>query len=403
MKPPLSCAIAGLILLATNLAQSVPHNGSFETFDNQARAGRRLNVVFFGGLFTEGAGLKDIRMDSWRERFQQFLVGRYPRAEFRFDLVSLGDSGSKRAMFYSRNVLSQMKPDLVFVDFLIEDGIKGEDRETLAAYEGILHDFARGGVPIMQVFTGVRAVQGNSWKPVMPQRLRDYLEFVTLYRTGVGESYQTLHQVLASKQYTMDDIWPDDAKYPSAIGHDLIFASLRDGYLKAVAQNRFGMIPSKPVFAWYYRSRDEVVLGDHPLPDGWSKSQGSLPSIPNSGKSGANTLATWESGAEKIILPLRLNFRGTMVAISGEAGADNLDFKMTIDGKPVLPPVGTDKKKRLVWTIAPSATKSEKTEFWLELTSRLSPGPHSLELTPVVEDSGRVGQLRIRSIFSAGE
>ncbi|MBC8001768.1 MAG: hypothetical protein H7X97_04190 [Opitutaceae bacterium] len=403
MRSPLPWLLAGILLLTADPARAVPPGGSFESFDRQARLGARLKVVFFGGPFTDGVGLVDIDKDSWRERFQQFLVARYPRAAFHFDLVSMGDTGSKRAMFHTRDLIDGMKPDLVFVDFLIEDGIQGENRDALAAYESILRDLAYAGVPIMQVFTGISAVQGKFWKPVLPQRLRDYLEFVTLYRTGVGESHHGLHQVLASRQYTMDDIWPHNAMYPAAIGHDLIFASLRDGFLEAVAQKRVGMYPYQPAFSWLYNSRQKINLAEFPLPDGWIRSPASLPLAVISGAPDGGDLVMWASGGEQTIRPLRLDFSGTLVAIYGEATSDSLEFKATIDGKTVSPPASPDKKTRSHWALPKPKADSEQTAFWIELTSRLSSGPHSLELTPVVDDSGRLGQLRIRSIFIAGE
>lgn len=401
MKSLLALFTAGFILLTAGLARAVPQGGSFESLDRQARSGARLNIVFFGGPFTKGVGLEDDK-DSWRARFQQFLVERHPGAEFHFDVVSMGDAGSKRAMFQTLKLLTEKKPDLVFLDFLIDDGIQGQNRDTLAAYECILNDLARAGVPIMQVFPGVRAVQGSFWKPVMPQRLRDYIEFVKLYRTGVGESYQSLHQLLVSKQYTMDDIWPDNANYPTVIGHELIFTSLRQGYLEAVEQKRHGMFPFEPVFARLYQSRQEITLADLPLAEGWTKGPASLPLAAISGKP-VDKVAVWDSGADNSAHPLRLDFRGTLVAISGEADADSLGFKVMIDGRPVMQPESKDTTSSVLWTIPTDGSGSEKTGFWLELTSRLASGSHSLELIPVAADSGRTGQLRLGSIFIAGE
>ena len=401
MRVPLPWLFAIFLLVTTDLIRGAQQGGSFESLDRRARSGARLNVVFFGGPFTEGVGLDD-RKDSWRARFQDFLRQHYPKASFDFQVISMGDAGSKRAMFQTSKLVSDKRPDLVFLDFLIDDGIQGQNRDTLAAYESIVSDFTQAGVPIMQVFPGIRAVQGQFWKPVMPQRLRDYLEFVTLYRTGVGESYQSLHQLLESKQYTMDDIWPDSAKYPTSIGHELIFASLRRGYLRAVEQKRQGMFPYEPVFARLYQSRREITLADLPLPEGWSNSPASVSTSPGSGMP-AGEVAEWDAKGNKTVRSIRLDFSGTMVGVSGEADSESLKFKVMIDGKPVPPPESTDKKKHALWTIPSDESATERTGFWLELTSQLAPGPHTLELTPVTADSGRIGQLRLGSIFIAGE
>ena len=73
---------------------------SFAEFDAKAASGEaRLNVVFFGGSFTWGAGASDPQRTSWRGLMMQYLLERYPKGSFAFHDATVGGTGSQLGVF----------------------------------------------------------------------------------------------------------------------------------------------------------------------------------------------------------------------------------------------------------------------------------------------------------------
>ena len=97
--------------------------GSFAEFDARAKAGERLNVVFFGASLTWGANASDPVETSYRAVMRDRFEKEYPAAHFRFRDSAIGGTGSQLGVFrLDRDVLAR-KPDLLFLDFSANDDI----------------------------------------------------------------------------------------------------------------------------------------------------------------------------------------------------------------------------------------------------------------------------------------
>ena len=67
---------------------------SFADFDRRARAGERLEVVFFGASLTWGANASDPLRTSYRAEVARRLEREYPEARFQFHDAAIGGTGS---------------------------------------------------------------------------------------------------------------------------------------------------------------------------------------------------------------------------------------------------------------------------------------------------------------------
>ncbi|HEY9247965.1 MAG TPA: GDSL-type esterase/lipase family protein, partial [Rariglobus sp.] len=147
-------------LLVINSTQAAP---SFSDFDQRAHKGERLSVVFFGGSLTWGAQATDPQLTSYRALTSRKLEETYPDAHFRFWDAAIGGTGSQLGAFrLERDVLSR-KPDLVFLDFTINDNPYAEpDPDRLAAYEAIVRRLVSSGIPVVQaIFAAKKDVLPN--------------------------------------------------------------------------------------------------------------------------------------------------------------------------------------------------------------------------------------------------
>lgn len=92
-------------------------------------AGREVGVAYFGGSITAANG--------WRPKTTAWLQQQYPKAKVREIHAAIGGTGSDLGVFrYQQDVLNH-KPDLVFVEFTVNDG-GAQPKRIYQAMEGIV-------------------------------------------------------------------------------------------------------------------------------------------------------------------------------------------------------------------------------------------------------------------------
>ncbi|MEP6663101.1 MAG: GDSL-type esterase/lipase family protein [Verrucomicrobiota bacterium] len=367
---------------------------SFATFDRQAVRGGHLSIVFLGGSLTLGEGASQPERTSFRTLLEDYFQEKYPRAKFSFRTVALAGMNSKRAMFRLKSDVLPQKPDLVFVDFTLEDQIDGTDRQSLAAYEWILRGLISRGIPVAQILAGNKGSFGADWKHLGPQRFRDHLEMGRLYHTAVGNSFPVTQDFFQDKTRSRSEIWPAGDLYPGDLGHRFIFESMRAGLEKAIEQKRICALATDPVFAGEYRKQFEFFPAEAPLPDGWQvkpaqeNREKEIRALPKN-------LAVCAAADAETAQSIRFNFSGTFVGISGEATENGMGFAVKIDGVTKFYDAFDE-----IW---PTDSEHGSKSFWYEISDQLEPGSHKIEIQPVFQDDIAQGDLRIESICVAGE
>jgi lysophospholipase L1-like esterase len=397
----LTIALISLVLPPFAFGKKTIPPASFADFDRQAREGKKLSVVFFGGSLTWGDGASYPERTSFRALLQNYFEKKYPDAHFVFHNAAIGGTGSKLGMFrINRDVLAH-KPDLVFLDFTTEDKLSGTDRETLASYERILRDLIREGIPVVQIIAGTKNYFGPDWTHIGPQRLRDHAEMANLYHTAIGNSFPIIQKFLENKLRDREEIWPTHGAKPGDLGHRFIYEATRAGLEEAIYEKRICNIPREPVFASEYDNRYQFFSTSSPLPPSWRLAKSLRPTltamkIANDWK---GQIAVCDISARENVKPLQLKFNGTFLGILGEADEHGLGFKISIDGEPIL---YEERPKDEVWPTSTIPTGGGERFFWHEISDKIKPGRHTLEILPVFPNGIEKGALRIESICVAG-
>ena len=102
----------------------------------------KLTLGFFGGSITDGAGASDTEKTSWRGAVTDWFRERYPDHEINALQGAIGGTGSEMGMFRLDRDLLSGKPDLVFIEFSVNDA--GTDyNEILTNAETILRKIYR--------------------------------------------------------------------------------------------------------------------------------------------------------------------------------------------------------------------------------------------------------------------
>jgi hypothetical protein len=159
------------------------------------------------------------------------------------------------------------------------------------------------------------------------------------------------------------------------------------------------------VFSDEYSVRQRIHLVDTALPPGWERAKTFRTSLWFDGLSSRwmDDVAVCDSHDKIAIKPLTFDFTGTFVGIFGEADQDGLSFHATVDGKPQLYRPNSQAAASEVWNFRPPGAQDGRLFVWRVLSDDLSPGRHSLVLTPIIPKDSTTGQLRIESICVAGK
>jgi lysophospholipase L1-like esterase len=111
-------------------AKELSVRGGLPNFFKKLEAGKAVTIAYFGGSITEAA-------NGWREQSAAWLQEKYPRASIKSVNAAIGGTGSDLGVFRLRQHVLVYKPDLVFVEFAVNDSKKSA-QEIYLAMEGIV-------------------------------------------------------------------------------------------------------------------------------------------------------------------------------------------------------------------------------------------------------------------------
>ena len=385
--------------------------GSFAGFDARAKAGARLNVIFFGASLTWSANASDPVETSYRAVMRDRFEAHYPAAHFRFRDSAIGGTGSQLGVFrLDRDVLAH-KPDLVFVDFTANDGIDSADPETLASYESILRRLATAGIPVVQVAFPFKWDIETAKLPKM-KRLVAHCALADTYGNGWGDAVSRICHEVDAGRLTREKLWVTDGVHPHDPGYREFAAAAWDGYLVAVKAGLAPRVPAKPVYAETYLTLCRFNLAGLPsLLRGWSQGRPNLTAVNHDWLMSRwlddmVVVRNWNPDEPRTprkepqpVQPLRLKVEATAILLFGESTADSCRFRVLIDGVAVTGKVGQEKGAD--WFEGNRWKTGSGFLLW-EVARGLDPSvPHLLEIEPVFDDA-KSQELKIESICVAG-
>ena len=263
------------VLFASVLLAGIVRGAGFADFDRRAQAGEDLTVVFFGGSLTWSANASDPNVTGFRGLMADYFRRTYPRTRFAFVDAAIGGTGSNLGIFrLERDVLSK-KPDLVFLDFICNDGGDNRDILNTCCYEYLLRRMIGAGIPVVQMFFTFKGwVEAGAPYERQHPRLVDYRRLAAAYATGVGDVYSDglvprLDALQGKARAEMiERIWPIDGGHPGDFGYGLFAAAGIAGYERAVRGGLVCRVPEKPVFGTVEDVR-RLNAADLSLPEGW--------------------------------------------------------------------------------------------------------------------------------------
>lgn len=375
------------------------------SFAARAEKHEPLSVVFMGGSLTWGANASDPQRTSYRGLMMRYLLEKYPNTPFTFNDAAIGGTGSQLGMFrLERDVLSR-KPDLVFLDYAVNDGAEQTDVQSNASYERIIRELLSHGTAVMPVLTMFRWHAEHPDAP-LPPRHQDHLKLASAYGLPAANilSYVCAKVKEGVKPADLWNIGQNDGAHPGDEGYELFFDAVRNRFEQAVHETTPTVIPAQTVFENLYPNRTRRILTDA-LPAGWVREKTYRTALWFDGEASRWMGDVATAAAKNNPVPLEVEFEGSVVAYFGERNGFAPDIKIWIDGKPIQAPKAAEGD--FLWHIntaqfSPPQNGSGNLFIHLQIAKNLPDGKHVLRIEPVWEGADKSAELRIESILSAG-
>lgn len=379
-----TAALAGSALLTTHAAGDTAP--SFGTLAEKLAKGGNISVVFLGGSLTWGAQSTNPQKTSYRALVSRKLEETYPQARFQFHDAAIGGTGSQLASFRLERDVLAYKPDLLFLDFTINDDPYPEPRPArLAAYESLVRRLTGAGTPVVMVLLPAK----KDVLPNPPERPLDpkHKEIAAAYGLPVADAVSLAKARVAAGQVTPDQLWdlPKDVTHPGDAGYALYADAAWEALQNALTAKQPTKLPAKMIHPDTYMTVNRFVLPSlATLPEGWTK-----------GKPNRNAVAydfVCSRWMDDLVIaapgaqPLRFLVQGSDLLLFGEQTQTSGEYTVKIDGQEIgkYPALCKDGNMRLVQILA----------------ERLDPAKeHLVEIIPDLQDGQ---ELRIESLCVAG-
>jgi lysophospholipase L1-like esterase len=220
-----------------------------------------VRIAFLGGSITWGACATDPLRTSWRAIVQTQLQDTFTHSAMRFIDASIGGQGSRLAAFRLQRDMLAHSPDLVLVEFAVNDFDCHDADQTL---EGIVHQL-RATLPGIAI---VIVIIGSRWDYHTPAE-QSHLAVARHYGLPVINVRQAVSARLSNgldiRSILEDGCHPNDAGYR-------LYASIVWPELMRLAdlEGERATLPTRPLTANRYAHAKMLELSTLLPQPGWS-------------------------------------------------------------------------------------------------------------------------------------
>lgn len=321
-------------------AQEFRVRGGLANFFGKLEAGKEVRIGYLGGSITAQAG--------WRPKTLKWFQGEYPNAKVSEINAAIGGTGSDLGVFRLGHDVLRHKPDLLFVEFAVNDGGASPHR-IHQAMEGIVRQTysADGETDICFVYTLVAGWAKTLRDGKFP-RAASAMEAVADHY-GIPSIHIGLEaaRMEGEGKLIFTGAKPKTDAEKAAIGDKVIFSpdsvhpytdTGHELYLQAVVRGMEAIrkagkpdkhVLGKPLVADHQQAAKMVALGKAKLSDGWRKLDGSGHSLAKQFGNRMPDLYFANQPGESITI----RFKGTGLRIYDLLGPDCGQVVVKVDGK----------------------------------------------------------------------
>ena len=321
----------------------------------KARQGNPMTAVFFGGSLTWGANASDPNLTSWRGLTMRMLREKYPRTAWTFYDAAIGGTDTSLGIFrLERDVLSR-KPDLVFLEFTLNDGLEGSSKgihDTMNQYyEFILRSCLEHHAAVLPVFLTSRKYTEMTDISQLKRRL-EHIELCRTYQLEYADVLGLMNREFLAKQLDTEALWPKklfDMTHPHDAGYAAYFRCFRQEWERIEkSPARTPVLPERPFSGENCRYRLRVEAAELNLP-GWTARPPFIMSdtfdwmtsrwvdqVAISSNADQVNYRVYEA-ADRQLETLRFSFKGESLALILEVIPQSVPLTVSIDGEEPRP------------------------------------------------------------------
>ena len=191
-------------------------------FCGRAERGEKLSVVAFGGSITQGSLATSVEK-SYSALFTEWLREKFPNAEIKYQNSGIGGTGSLLGSARLERDVAAFEPDLVMVDFSVNDLANPARGET---FEGVIRQLLS-----LPSKTAV-IVLGNVYYSSGESSQIEHSAVCRHYGVPMLSSDTSLYKAVLNGKIKRREFTPDDL-HPNNLGHHFL-AEILVNYLEKV-------------------------------------------------------------------------------------------------------------------------------------------------------------------------
>ena len=307
-------------------------------------AGEEVRVAYLGGSITEARG--------WRVLSREWLQKEYPKAKVSEINAAISGTPSAFGAFRVRREVLAEKPDLLFIEFAVNDS-GGDPLRIRRAMEGIVRQTWQADpmTDICFIYTlqkGDLPTYQSGHLPIPVENMEKVAAHYGVPCINFGPAVAKLEKegklTFTGKLPTTEEekvaangkiIFTGDGVHPHVeTGHPLYLATIRRSWplISAASKATSHALPA-PLDAAAWQSAELVPLKDIKREGDWRELDAASPAIASAGP---RVPTMWS--AEKAGDSLTFSFTGTCFGIYALKGPDCGNYRVTVDA---LPPIET--------------------------------------------------------------
>lgn len=278
------------------------------------KEGKEVNIAYFGGSITEGAGSTDKKSKGWRSLTTNWIRDTYPNSKITEINATIGGTGSKPAIFRLEEDVLQYAPDLLFIEFMTNDS----EMPGCEQYEEAIIRQTMKNSPttdIVLVLTCTQRIYEKMLRDEYPDSYHSYHVLSKHYNIpllDIGEEINT--RVRSNEGNYMT--YTKDSVHPNNLGHTLL-ANAAIQFLKTELELPFPIHHEKYNSARIIDAKD-VLDTDFKYVD--------KPFIGENGQRGFGYLIASGAGHH-----IKISFTGTTVGIIYMTARNSGNIKWSVD------------------------------------------------------------------------
>jgi len=354
---PRAVVMVCLFLTADLFAATIDTSTYFANLRRKLSVDKKVSIAYFGGSITQGQGASDRAVTAWRPLTTTWFKTNFPQATVTEIDASWGATGSDLGAFRCTRDVSSKNPDLVFIEFAVNDWAK-TSADIQPYMDGIIRNIWRTlpncaiGI-IYTVHNGTIGAYDNGTYPpavLAQQAVADY------YHVGSINVGKKLWEATKAGQgtiatLTVDGTHPTDAGYK--IYADEIAGVLKRYVLTPPVPAAYSPVALPAPFVSNTVDNGVIIMADQLSFPGWKNSATGSARFPN--EFSCNTPAT------KLTYP----FKGTAVGMDWIPGTDGGEMQWSVDNST---------------PVQKSGYASSSRESYPCLTNALAHGSHTLTI-----------------------